>query len=186
VKSFGRLITLAAVVLGVIIVYQAAPIISEMLVGHSLSKKISPGETVLGTVPGDWAFVSAEGKQVSFKDFRGKVVFLNMWATWCGPCVMEMPSILKLQAELSKDGIEFVLLSTEGLETIQGFLRSKGWDGGFYVAPQGPPPDLLTNALPTTFVVNKRSEIVFRQVGAVDWSNSDVKELLIKLSQEAL
>jgi hypothetical protein len=99
---------------------------------------------------------------------------------------MEMPSILKLQEELSKEGIEFVLLSTEKVETIQGFVRSRGWSGSFYAAPQGVPPDLLSDAVPTTFVINKRSEIVFREVGAADWSNSEIKDLLVKLSQEAL
>src|SRR5262249_1841439 len=153
VKSFGRLITLVAAILGVFIVYRAAPVISEMLVGHSLKQNSLPAPDVLGTqaekvlgkIPGEWTLVSSEGKQVPFESFRGKVVLLNLWATWCGPCVMEMPGILQLQQELSKEGIQFVLLSMEELKPTNAFIRSKGWTGDFYVAPEGPPMGLVTN-----------------------------------------
>jgi thiol-disulfide isomerase/thioredoxin len=194
VKRPEKIIAAVAAVLGFFLVLKAAPFITEMLVGHPRTENLLPAppessleaSRALGNMPSDWMLTGLDGQELSFSSFHGKVVFVNVWATWCGPCVMEMPTILKLRETLPRDQVEFVLLSTDKLETMRTFLGDKGWAGPFYVPSQSLPASLTTNAIPATFVVNKRGQIVVQETGAADWSSAGVKRLLEKLAREPI
>ena len=80
-----------------------------------------------GKLP-DISFVNGEGKPASLKDFAGKVVLLNLWATWCAPCREEMPALDKLQAELGSDKFQVVALAIDkaGVEGAKKFFADTG------------------------------------------------------------
>ncbi len=141
-------------------------------------------EVVLGRLPEDWAFADLNGKEMTMRQLRGKVVFLNHWATWCPPCVGEMPSIQALYESLRGTDVAFVILSREKIATVQAFLAKKNWSLPMYVATEGLPPILRTDGIPATFVINRRGQVIFRAVGAPPegWNTDRVRAFLKKVS----
>jgi thiol-disulfide isomerase/thioredoxin len=139
-------------------------------------------EVVLGRLPEDWAVTDLDGKELTMRQLRGKVVFLNQWATWCGPCVHEMPSIQALYESLRGQDIAFVILSNEQPDTVKSFVKKRGWSLPVYVVAEGVPPVLQTRLIPVTFVINRRGEVIFRQEGSMDWNTDTVRAFLKKVS----
>lgn len=78
-----------------------------------------------------WKLVSPDGKLIEFEEFRGKVVFLNFWATWCPPCRAEMPDIQRLYEDY-EDRIAFILVTQEDPVNVQSFIEDKGYSVPFY------------------------------------------------------
>jgi thiol-disulfide isomerase/thioredoxin len=132
----------------------------------------------------NWALEDLEGQQVSFARFQGKAVFLNIWATWCGPCVREMPSIARLAArDTFKDkNIAFVCVSVDDAsETVRQFVRDKNWPMTVLRANKSTlPPVFQTEGIPATFVISPAGRIVAAEVGSSDWDQSDVVAFLEK------
>ena len=87
-----------------------------------------------GAASYNWAIRKLDGEEISFSQFRGKPVFLNVWATWCGPCVQEMPEIQALYESLKDSETAFVLLSEEELDEVKPFVREQGLDVPIYIA----------------------------------------------------
>ena len=97
-----------------------------------------------------WTFLDLEDRPATFERFKGKMVFLNIWATWCGPCVQEMPSIARLAEDprLKDKGIAFVCVSIdESGETVRRFLEGHPWKMSFFRA-ETLPPVFLTEGSP--------------------------------------
>ncbi|GAB3199636.1 thiol-disulfide isomerase/thioredoxin [Pontibacter aydingkolensis] len=121
-----------------------------------------------------------DGKQVNFENLKGKVVFMNIWATWCPPCVAEMPNIQKLYEKVGSDKIAFVMLSVDegGVEKVKKFIDKKGFTFPVYM-PAGPmPQEFYSNAIPTTFIISPEGEIVAKQEGMADYDNQEVRDFL--------
>jgi thiol-disulfide isomerase/thioredoxin len=130
----------------------------------------------------DWMLEDLNGQPVSFSQFKGKTVFLNIWATWCGPCVGEMPSIAKLAASprLKEKGIAFVCVSTDdALDPVRRFLSKRDWPMTFFRAGDLPPV-FSTDGIPATFVIDPSGRVVAAEVGASDWDDPIVVEFLEK------
>lgn len=115
----------------------------------------------------------AEGKPVPLERFRGKVVLLNLWATWCGPCRTEMPALDRLQAKLGGPGFEVVALSTDvgGVPAVREFYESvKVTRLAIYVEGEG---NVLTTlgapGLPTTLLIDAQGREAGRELGAANW-----------------
>lgn len=123
-----------------------------------------------------------EGKEILLSSYKGKTVFLNFWATWCKPCVKEMPSMAKAYDELSDKDFVFLAASDEGIERIQKFVAQQDFSFQF-VQIKGDIFDLDIKALPTTFVINPKGEIVYNEVGARDWHVQDNIDMLLKFSK---
>lgn len=89
----------------------------------------------LPVVGAGFKMVSLNGKTVSFESLKGKVVFMNMWATWCPPCIAEMPNIQKLYEKIGSDKIAFVMLSLDedGMEKVKKFIGKKGFTFPVYL-----------------------------------------------------
>jgi thiol-disulfide isomerase/thioredoxin len=133
----------------------------------------------------DWSLVDLKDRPVSFSRFAGKTVFLNFWATWCGPCVREMPSIAKLakNPRLRGKNIEFVCVSTDkSSETVRQFLESTNWDMTI-LRTEKIPSVYLTEGIPATFLISPDGRIAASTVGAADWDDPYVVDFLEKLAR---
>jgi thiol-disulfide isomerase/thioredoxin len=132
----------------------------------------------------NWTLTDLDGQAVSFAKFKGKTVFLNIWATWCGPCVGEMPSIAKLARDprLQGKNIEFVCVSTDdSAETVRRFLTGKDWTMTILRA-NSTPAVFYSEGIPATFLIGADGRIAAIKVGAKDWNEPDVVAFLDKLA----
>jgi thiol-disulfide isomerase/thioredoxin len=132
----------------------------------------------------DWSLFDLNDEAVGFSRFKGKPVFLNIWATWCGPCVEEMPSIAGLaQAPtLQGKGIEFVCVSIDdSTDAVRHFLRGKTWTMTFLRADKLPGV-FLTDGIPATFLIAPDGRIVAVEVGSAQWDVPRVVDYLAKLA----
>ena len=121
---------------------------------------------------------------VAFSQFKGKTIFLNIWATWCGPCVTEMPSIARLAKEprLQDKGIEFLCLSVDdSSDKVRSFLEGRSWNMTFFRAEKLP-GTFSTDGIPATFVIAPNGRIVAMQVGMEQWDKSQVVDFLEKIA----
>lgn len=129
---------------------------------------------------------TSSGERVKFEDYKGKVVFLNMWATWCGPCRAEMPTIQSLYEKIDTTGIQFVILSIDrdGDEPkIAKYLKQYE-----YTFPVYRPSGTLTSQLdipsiPTTLIINKEGQIVRKEVGATNFDTPKFRKFLLSLTE---
>jgi thiol-disulfide isomerase/thioredoxin len=133
---------------------------------------------VLGNVDRHWKLETLEGQERTFGSFAGRVVFVNVWATWCPPCVAEVPSIQDLHDAVKDQGVEFVMVTIEPPDDVLRFVAAKGWHVPVYVARGNMPDVFQCTAIPTTFVVNRRGEVVFRHTGAADWNTAAFRDFL--------
>lgn len=127
----------------------------------------------------------AEGKPVPLERFRGKAVLLNIWATWCGPCRAEMPTLERLQVRFGGPGFEVVALSTDvgGVEAVREFYDSLGIKRlAIYVEGEGNVLTTLASpGLPTTLVLDAEGREVARALGGADWEAPEVDRLIRSL-----
>ena len=126
-----------------------------------------------------WRCRTVAGEEIALGDLRDEAVFLNVWATWCGPCVREMPSIAALQRAAAGTGVRFLLVSQEHGEVVERFARGQSLELPFASGPPLP-AQLRTAAIPATFVLH-RGRIVYRHVGAADWNDAKFREWLLAL-----
>jgi thiol-disulfide isomerase/thioredoxin len=137
---------------------------------------------VLGTIPASWSVTDLDGKEVSAEDLRGKVLFINHWATWCPPCMAEMPSIQALYESLVGSNVAFLIVSEEQPDKVRKVVTQKGWSMPIYLASERLPPVLESEGrIPATFIADRKGRVVFRLVGAKDWNTDDVRQFLTKI-----
>ncbi len=126
---------------------------------------------------------SLDGKSISLQDLKGKVIFLNVWASWCPPCRSEMPGIAELYQESGTDGVAFVMLAIdENHDLLRRYLDQKGYQFPVYLPASSIPSAYLTQSIPATFVINRQGQIVFRHEGVADYNSPEFKAFLSKLS----
>jgi len=119
----------------------------------------------------DWTVQSLDGQDFKMTETKGKVVFLNFWATWCPPCVAEMPSIQRLHEKLKDDGIAFVCISNEEASKINQFVREKKFTFPIYAMRGAPPAIYKTRGIPATFILSPDGKIAFRHIGSANWDD---------------
>src|SRR5690554_4445762 len=124
----------------------------------------------LAPVSKDWLLMDLEGQRYRLSDLNDRPVFLNFWATWCGPCKAEMPSITSL-IEKSGDKANFILVTTEDPEHVKSYLQRQNWDLPVYFPMTAIPAQLATQSLPTSLVINSSEEIIHRSEGMRDWGS---------------
>jgi thiol-disulfide isomerase/thioredoxin len=124
--------------------------------------------------------VDLEGKPLALSDFKGKRILLNYWATWCRPCIEEMPALGRLESVLSKEGYVFLLASDESLEKIRAFKDAWGVELAF-IKFNGNLTEQQINALPATFVYDTDGRQLARFDGAMAWDSPEMIEQLKSL-----
>jgi thiol-disulfide isomerase/thioredoxin len=134
-------------------------------------------------------FLDAEGKPVRIADFKGKVVVMNIWATWCGPCVLEMPTLARLAAEYQGKPVAVVAVAMDGdreADKARAFI-TRNAPLAFYRDPKLKLPYALkppSAVMPTTVIYDKTGAEKGRIQGPADWSGKDAKAVIDKLLAE--
>lgn len=130
----------------------------------------------------NWHLQGLNGKQINFMQSQNKTVVLNFWATWCPPCVAEMPSLQSLYNDYY-DQVDFYFVSNEKQGVIYKFLSKNDYQLPVYKALAQQPKPLQASSLPTTYIIDKNGNIHVQKVGAADWNTEKVRKLLDDLSQ---
>jgi thiol-disulfide isomerase/thioredoxin len=126
----------------------------------------------------DWKVKALDGTEINLgKETKDQVVFLNFWATWCPPCVGEMPSIEKLYRRF-EGKISFACISSEDIATIKAFRTAQRYTFPMYHIEGDPPEELKSDGIPATFVISRKGIVVLKHVGGADWAHERVVTFL--------
>ncbi|HKL48749.1 MAG TPA: TlpA disulfide reductase family protein [Desulfuromonadales bacterium] len=134
----------------------------------------SAGSEVGSQAP-DFTLTDMNGENVSLSDYRGNVVFLNFWATWCPPCREEMPSMERLHESMG--GKDFVILAVnveKDKEAVESFLRGSPYSFKILLDPEGEAQSAYrVYRYPESYLIDKDGKILEHYLGARDWSSVD-------------
>ena len=120
--------------------------------------------------------------EIDLSQFKGKTVFINYWATWCKPCLQEMPSIESAQAVLKNKNVVFLLASNEEPDQIKRFLKKHSYT--FQYVHLENMEDLGIQALPTTHIFNTEGKLKFSETGSRKWDDTASLDLITKIMND--
>ncbi|TDG38040.1 TlpA family protein disulfide reductase [Pedobacter changchengzhani] len=128
-------------------------------------------------------FKNAKGEIVDLGELKGKVVFLNFWATWCPPCRAEMPSINKLYTQFKDDAdVVFIFVDGDGdLPKANAFMKARNYQMPVFKAESNVPNQIFSGSLPTTVIFDKQGRISLKHEGMADYSSKKIIDFLMKL-----
>lgn len=129
-------------------------------------------------------FKDADGNIVDISRQKDKVIFINFWATWCPPCIAEMPAINELYNKFKGNhNVLFIMADMDqDLSKAGKFMKKKGFDLPVYTPASEIPEELYTGTLPTTVVLDKSGKISFHHEGTADYSNPEVAAFITGLA----
>jgi cytochrome c biogenesis protein CcmG, thiol:disulfide interchange protein DsbE len=163
--------------LGTIAVFAAVVVLSALIWANR--GRFTPLD--VGSRAPDYAALSLDGDTVQLASFLGEVVLLNIWATWCLPCVREMPALQRLHEELGEQGLRIVAVSVDAPRGALGVFGQPGGDvaefrerfGITFTVLHDPSgriqSEFQVNGLPTTFVIDRDGRIQRKVLGAAEW-----------------
>lgn len=125
------------------------------------------------------------GNRFNAEQFKGKVIFLNLWATWCGPCRAEMPAIHKLYNKVNDDRIAFIMLSIDkdqAAQKVKSYVRKNNYTFPVYMPSGYLTEQLNVPSIPTTFVISKDGKIVMKEVGTKNYNTDKFRNFLNELA----
>lgn len=147
------------------------------------SPSIVDAEGQVQLTPFVYRLVDLEGAAKSMEIGRGKVTFISYWATWCPPCLAELPSIEALYSDYG-DRVDFILLTQEDPRVVRRFLERKGLDLPVYGPRMKAPDPLYSRSIPTNYLIDGSGRILIKETGAADWNGTRVRTVLDKLLKE--
>jgi thiol-disulfide isomerase/thioredoxin len=126
-------------------------------------------------------------KAIVFEELKGKVIFLNFWATWCPPCIAEMPSIQALYERIDKEKVVFVMIATnDEEEKVRKFIKRKEFTFPVYILKDHYLPTVFhSKAIPTTFIIDKAGTIVFKHEGTANYDTDNFENMIGGLAQKS-
>jgi peroxiredoxin len=143
---------------------------------------VAPSETVMAAP--DFSLPTLEGGTQALSDLRGHVVVLNFWATWCGPCVKEMPTLANLAAKLADKGVSVLAVSVDvgDPKRVADFVQGYGWHLPILLDPMAQVADAYAiRVMPTTYVIGPDGNIRGRAFGAKEWDTPAAVALMESL-----
>lgn len=131
----------------------------------------------------DLRFKDQKGNIVTLNELKGKVVFLNFWATWCPPCLAEMPSINKLYEQYkTNNNVIFIMLDADSDLAKSGtFMKTYNYTMPVYQMASNVPEQLFAGSLPTTVVFDKQGRLSFKHEGIADYSSKKFVDFIERL-----
>lgn len=134
----------------------------------------------------DFTLTGIDGEVLDVRKLKGKVIFLNMWATWCAPCIAEMPSIQELYKNYENNPeVVFALISFDkDPEKAKNFIHKKGFTMPIYFPNETQIPKVYeSRGIPTTFVIDKEGYIAYKKIGMANYDSNSFASMLNKLIQ---
>ncbi|MDP3312640.1 TlpA disulfide reductase family protein [Lutibacter sp.] len=132
----------------------------------------------------NWNLKGTNTGDIDFETFKGKVIFVNFWATWCPPCRAEMPMIQKLYNDY-KNKIVFIFVTNENKATVEKYFFENGYDLPVYDSNSTPPENFTkTNSIPASYLIDKNGQIIISKTGSADWSSKKVRTIIDELLKE--
>ena len=117
-----------------------------------------------------WVLADGNGTPYHMSDLRGAVIFLNFWATWCPPCVAELPEIQKAYEKHGNE-VVFLLVANQEPSVVEAFMEKHGYDIPVFY-PGTPTPQVFeSTSIPTTFIISREGKIVTKKRGAANWDS---------------
>ena len=126
---------------------------------------------------------STTGEQLTYDSLKGKVIFLNIWATWCGPCRSEMPTIQSLYNSIDKTNIAFVMLAVDRVnpdQRVKQYIDANQYTFPVYILKGEPTSQIRVPTIPTTYVISKEGKILRKEVGMKNYDTERFKTFLLK------
>lgn len=134
----------------------------------------------------NFSVYDSEGKKQTISDFRGKVVFINVWASWCPPCIAEMPSIQNFYSQfMDNKDLVFLLINMDD-DPLKGkeYMEKHNYLMPNYLPAENLPLEIYNGSLPTTVILDKNGKIRFHHTGAADYSKNGFQNGIKKLLNE--
>ena len=147
-----------------------------------LSPRESPTTIFLDDEDWNFTFTDYSGNEVKLSSFNDKPLLVNFWATWCPPCVAELPSLQELYDKY-KDDAHFVFISNESVETVNRFMANHGYSIPCYFGEDDNSTLLVAPVIPTTYLINK-GHLIISKTGAAKWDSRSFFKLMDNLIGE--
>jgi peroxiredoxin len=178
-QSICQLTILVATV-GVLLVGRVAVATEHLFEAMGMAK-------VSGKAAPDFTLPDIDGQHISLQEYRGKVIFLNFWATWCIPCREEMPALEQLHQKYQSKGLVVVAINLkESAEQVKGFFQKHTLSFPALLDHNGTIfREYLVAGMPTTYLIDRDSQILARGIGARDWTRPEALELIGALLKKA-
>jgi peroxiredoxin len=144
------------------------------------------GTVAAGKLASNFRLKDLTGREVALSSLRGKVVFLNVWATWCPPCREEMPSIESLYNDFraNKDFVVLAVSQDTDQAAVLQFIKKHHFQFPVLLDPRNEVGENYdVSGIPETFIIGRDGRIVAHHVGPYDWANSDIRDVLHKLTE---
>lgn len=138
-------------------------------------KQVSLGESDY-----NWVLISNKGERVDFSQFKGSPVFLNFWATWCPPCVAELPEIQKAW-EKHGNSVEFLLVTNQEPAVVEAFMDKHGYTVPVHYTGSQEPSVFTHSSIPTTYILSPDGKIVVNKKGAINWDSKGTDRIFESL-----
>ncbi|GAO30035.1 TlpA family protein disulfide reductase [Geofilum rubicundum] len=160
---------------------EARKSMSAFVVRHTMLSPRESSKTIFLDEE-DWrmSLMSYSGDLVELSEMKGRPVFINYWATWCPPCIAEMPSLQNLYNEY-KDDVHFVFISNEDPEVVRRFMESRAYDLPLYTVVGRVTEPFETSTLPTTILIGSGGRMVLYKTGAARWDSKKVFSMMDEL-----
>ncbi|MFV8271313.1 TlpA family protein disulfide reductase [Flavobacterium sp. GT2N3] len=124
-----------------------------------------------------WQLIDNNGKVVYLEEFKGKIIFINFWATWCPPCIAEMPGMQKLYSDY-QDKIVFLFVTTDSFEKANAFLIKENLNLPIFQSVSNPPLEMESSTIPATYLIDQETNVVLEKIGAADWNSDSFRRKL--------
>ena len=149
------------------------------IVARRLRKKVNESLTPPPLPVESWNYAmratALGGDEVDFASFKGRVLILNFWATWCAPCIAEMPSLARLEEATADLDVSLACVTSEPADTVEKFIAKRGpLDVPIYLLDDVTPSEFQTRGIPATFVLDKGGRRVLSHTGAASWDDPSV------------
>ncbi|MCG8475690.1 MAG: TlpA family protein disulfide reductase [Cytophagales bacterium] len=157
----------------------AVGFVQRLMVKTQLIRPGTEADTAGKTVNFQWDLLDEKGRKVSFRRFKGKTVFLNFWATWCPPCIAEMPNIDALYRRTNRSRVAFIMVAKDrNFSKAIRFKNKKNYQLPIYHMQSEAPSEFFHQSIPTTFIISPEGKIVSSETGLTYYNTDSFKNYL--------
>ena len=145
------------------------------------ARDATPSRDTVSRADLSWVMQTLAGEQQTLERFRGRVLIINSWATWCEPCVAELTSLAALRAAVPDSALVFALVAPQAPAPVAAFVRRRRLRLPVYLEASPAPAVYRFEAIPTTWIIDRAGRIVLRQRGAIRWDTPAMRERILGL-----